>query len=145
MPFCDGEFTKTTDETGKVFIVTGANAGIGKETVLEIAKRGGTVIMACRNMEKANQAREEIVSATNNPNIFVRKLDLSSMDSIRQFAEGFKKERDSLHVLINNAGVMGLPRTLTKDGFEMQLGVNHMGHFLLTHLLLDVLKLPAEL
>ncbi|KAH8325136.1 hypothetical protein KR074_002946, partial [Drosophila pseudoananassae] len=127
----------------KVFIVTGANAGIGKETVLEIAKRGGTVFMACRNMEKANQAREEIVSATNNPNIFVRKLDLSSMDSIRQFAEGFKKERDSLNVLINNAGVMGLPKTLTKDGFEMQLGVNHMGHFLLTHLLLDVLKKTA--
>lgn len=87
MPFCDGEFTKQTDETGKVFIVTGANAGIGKETVLEIAKRGGTVFMACRNMEKAKQAREEIVRATNNPNIFVRQLDLCSMDSIRQFAE----------------------------------------------------------
>ncbi|KAH8275613.1 hypothetical protein KR026_011496, partial [Drosophila bipectinata] len=143
MPFCDGEFTKTTDETGKVFIVTGGNVGIGKETVLEIAKRGGTVIMACRNMEKANQAREEIVSATNNPNVFVRKLDLGSMDSIRQFAEGFKKEKDNLHVLINNAGVMGLPRTLTKDGFEMQMGINHMGHFLLTHLLLDVLKKTA--
>ncbi|XP_017107883.2 retinol dehydrogenase 12-like [Drosophila bipectinata] len=143
MPFCDGEFTKKTDETGKVFIVTGGNAGIGKETVLEIAKRGGTVIMACRNIEKANQAREEIVSATNNPNVCVRKLDLGSMDSIRQFAEGFKKEKDNLHVLINNAGVMGLPRTLTKDGFEMQMGINHMGHFLLTHLLLDVLKKTA--
>ncbi|XP_037714196.1 retinol dehydrogenase 13-like [Drosophila subpulchrella] len=137
------QFTKKTDETGKVFIVTGANTGIGKETVLEIAKRGGTVYMACRDMNRCEKARQDIVRESNNTNIFARELDLSSLESIRKFAAGFKKEQDKLHVLINNAGVMHCPRTLTKDGFEMQLGVNHMGHFLLTHLLLDVLKKTA--
>ncbi|XP_002032781.2 retinol dehydrogenase 12 [Drosophila sechellia] len=138
-----GQFIKQTDETGKVFIVTGANTGIGKETVLEIAKRGGTVYMACRDMNRCEKARQDIIRETNNQNIFSRELDLSSMESIRKFAAGFKKEQDKLHVLINNAGVMHCPKTLTKDGFEMQLGVNHMGHFLLTHLLLDVLKKTA--
>ncbi|KAH8277835.1 hypothetical protein KR018_008507, partial [Drosophila ironensis] len=136
-------FTKQTNETGKVFIVTGANAGIGKETVLEIAKRGGTIYMACRNMEKCEKARQEIFDLTNNSNLFSRELDLSSLESIRKFALGFKQEQDKLHVLINNAGVFQTSRCLTKDGFEMQLGVNHMGHFLLTHLLLDVLKKSA--
>ncbi|XP_017061506.1 retinol dehydrogenase 13-like [Drosophila ficusphila] len=138
-----GTFTKQTDETGKVFIVTGANTGIGKETVLEIAKRGGTVYMACRDMNRCEKARQDIVRESNNTNIFARELDLSSLDSIRKFAAGFKKEQDKLHVLINNAGVMHCKKSLTKDGFEMQLGVNHMGHFLLTHLLLDVLKKTA--
>ncbi|XP_041447735.1 retinol dehydrogenase 13 [Drosophila obscura] len=138
-----GQFKKDTDETGKVFIVTGANTGIGKETVREIAKRGGTVYMACRDINRCERARLEIVSETNNKNIFSRVLDLSSLDSIREFAAGFKKEQDKLHVLINNAGVMRCPKALTKDGFEMQLGVNHMGHFLLTNLLLDVLKKSA--
>ncbi|XP_017026977.1 retinol dehydrogenase 12-like [Drosophila kikkawai] len=138
-----GQFIKQTNETGKVFIVTGANTGIGKETVLEIAKRGGTVYMACRDMNRCNRARDEIIKETNNQNIFSRELDLSSFDSIRKFAAGFKREQDKLHVLINNAGVMHCPKSLTKDGIEMQLGVNHVGHFLLTHLLLDVLKKTA--
>ncbi|KAH8372625.1 hypothetical protein KR009_001283 [Drosophila setifemur] len=138
-----GKFTKQTNETGKVFIVTGANTGIGKETVLEIAKRGGTVYMACRDMNRCEAARQDIIAKTNNQNIFARELDLSSLESIRKFASGFKREQTKLHVLINNAGVMHCPKALTKDGFEMQLGVNHMGHFLLTHLLLDVLKKTA--
>lgn len=138
-----GQFKKDTDETGKVFIVTGANTGIGKETVREIAKRGGTVYMACRDMNRCERARLEIVKETNNKNIFSRVLDLSSLDSVRKFAADFKQEQDKLHVLINNAGVMRCPKALTKDGFEMQLGVNHMGHFLLTNLLLDVLKKSA--
>ncbi|XP_017027013.1 retinol dehydrogenase 13-like [Drosophila kikkawai] len=140
---CDGKFTKQTDETGKVFIVTGSNTGIGKATVLEIAKRGGTVYMACRDMNRCNEARDEIIKETNNQNIYSRELDLSSFDSIRNFAAGFKREQDKLHVLINNAGVSFCPKSLTKDGIEMQLGVNHVGHFLLTHLLLDVLKETA--
>ncbi|XP_017108597.2 retinol dehydrogenase 13-like [Drosophila bipectinata] len=138
-----GKFEKATNETGKVFIITGANTGIGKETALEIARRGGTVYMACRDMNRCEQARKEIVQETNNQNVFSRQLDLSSLDSIRKFAAGFLKEQDKLHVLINNAGVMRCPKTLTKDGFEIQLGVNHIGHFLLTHLLLDVLKKTA--
>ncbi|XP_023031495.1 retinol dehydrogenase 12-like [Drosophila willistoni] len=99
--------------------------------------------MACRDMKKCKETRQEIVDETKNNNIFTRLLDLSSLDSIRQFAKDFKAEQTKLHILINNAGVMRCPRNLTKDGFEMQIGVNHMGHFLLTHLLLDVLKASA--
>ncbi|XP_017107897.2 retinol dehydrogenase 12-like [Drosophila bipectinata] len=138
-----GKFTKHTNETGKVFIITGANTGIGKETALEIAKRGGTVYLACRNMNRCEKARQEIILESNNQNVFARELDLSSLESIRKFAAGFKREQKQLNVLINNAGVMHIEKTLTKDGFELQLGVNHMGHFLLTHLLLDVLKKTA--
>ncbi|XP_017027094.1 retinol dehydrogenase 13-like [Drosophila kikkawai] len=137
------QFKKHTDEPGKVFIVTGSNTGIGKEIVRELAKRGGTVYIACRDLKRCEQARLEIVRESNNPNVFSRELDLNSLDSIHKFVAGFKREQDKLHVLINNAGIMRCPRRLTKDGFESQLGVNHMGHFLLTNLLLDVLKKSA--
>ncbi|XP_015040263.2 retinol dehydrogenase 12 isoform X2 [Drosophila pseudoobscura] len=135
-----GKFTKETDETNKVFIVTGSNSGIGKETVRELAKRGATVYMACRDMKKCEEAREEIVLETKNKYVYCRECDLASLDSIRNFVAAFKREQKTLNILINNAGVMRCPRSLTKDGFEMQLGVNHMGHFLLTTLLLDLLK-----
>ncbi|XP_033152640.1 retinol dehydrogenase 12 isoform X1 [Drosophila mauritiana] len=135
-----GQFTKETNETGKVFIVTGANTGIGKETVRDIAKRGGTVYMACRNLKKCEEAREEIVLETKNKYVYCRQCDLASQESIRHFVAAFKREQEHLHVLINNAGVMRCPRSLTSDGIELQLGVNHMGHFLLTNLLLGLLK-----
>ncbi|XP_060655209.1 retinol dehydrogenase 13-like isoform X2 [Drosophila nasuta] len=135
-----GKFEKQTDETGKVVIVTGSNTGIGKETVLELARRGATVYMACRDKSRAEQARLEVIRETNNQNIFFRELDLASLDSVRKFVDEFKKEQSKLDILINNAGIMHCPRMLTKEGFEMQLGVNHMGHFLLTNLLLDLLK-----
>ncbi|XP_041449146.1 retinol dehydrogenase 13-like isoform X2 [Drosophila obscura] len=138
-----GQFTRRTDETGKVVIVTGCNTGIGKETVMELARRGATVYMACRDMKKCEQARQEILEKTKNRNIFSRELDLCSLDSVRRFAANFKKENKQLHILINNAGVMDCPKLLTKDGFEMQIGVNHMGHFLLTNLLIDVLRSSA--
>ncbi|KAH8252494.1 hypothetical protein KR032_000257 [Drosophila birchii] len=138
-----GKFRKQTDETGKVAIVTGGNTGLGKETVMELARRGATVYMACRDKEKGEKARREIVKKTGNSNVFARECDLSSQDSIREFVKGFKKEQRELHILINNAGVFWVPRSLTKEGFEMHLGVNHIGHFLLTHLLLDVLKRSA--
>ncbi|EDW02225.1 retinol dehydrogenase 12 [Drosophila grimshawi] len=138
-----GKFKKYTNETGKVVIVTGSNTGIGKETVLELARRNATIYMACRDKKRAEQAMKEIVQETNNKSIFVRELDLASLDSIRKFVDDFKKEQDKLHILINNAGVMRCPHMLTKNGFEMQLGVNHMGHFLLTNLLLDLLKKTA--
>ncbi|KAH8314464.1 hypothetical protein KR059_009173 [Drosophila kikkawai] len=138
-----GKFRKQTDETGKVAIVTGGNTGLGKETVMELARRGATVYMACRNKEKGEKARREIVKTTGNSNVFSRECDLSSQDSIREFVSGFKKEQRELHILINNAGVFWVPRSLTKEGYEMHLGVNHIGHFLLTHLLLDVLKRSA--
>ncbi|XP_033217576.1 retinol dehydrogenase 13-like [Belonocnema kinseyi] len=129
--------------TDKVVIVTGANSGIGKETVRSLAKREAKVIMACRDLHKCEAARQELVLDTLNKHIYCRKCDLASQKSIRQFAERFKKEFKELHVLINNAGVMNCPQATTKDGIEMQLGVNHMGHFLLTNLLLDTLKASA--
>ncbi|XP_068146887.1 retinol dehydrogenase 13-like isoform X1 [Drosophila tropicalis] len=138
-----GQFTTQTNETGRVVIVTGANTGIGKETTWELARRGATVYMACRDMNKCEEARAEIVKDTQNKYVYCRQCDLSSLDSIRHFIAEFKREQEQLHVLINNAGVMRCPRSVTKDGFEMQLGVNHMGHFLLTNLLLDLLKKSA--
>lgn len=83
----DGKFTKQTDETGKVVIVTGANTGIGKETVLELARRGATVYMACRDKNRAEQAREEVILETKNTNVFFLELDLSSLESIRKFVD----------------------------------------------------------
>ncbi|KZC11201.1 Retinol dehydrogenase 13 [Dufourea novaeangliae] len=124
----------------KVAIVTGSNTGIGKQVVHELAKRGAKVIMACRDMEKCETARCDIVLTTGNKYVYCRKCDLASQESIRQFVTQFQKEHSKLHILINNAGVMRCPKSYTNEGIEMQLGVNHMGHFLLTNLLLDVLK-----
>lgn len=126
----------------KVVIITGANSGIGKATALDLARRGARVYLACRSSDKGEAARLEIIKATDNQQIFYRHLDLASMHSIRQFVAGFSAEESRLDVLINNAGLTG-PRQLTEDGFEMQIGVNHMGHFLLTNLLLDLLKKSA--
>lgn len=125
---------------GKTVIVTGASSGIGKETAIELAKRGARVILACRDEEKATKVRAEIVVETANRNVEVKKLDLASMASIREFAKDVNINERHVDILINNAGVMRCPKTLTEDGFEMQLGVNHLGHFLLTNLLLDKLK-----
>ncbi|KAH8373051.1 hypothetical protein KR009_011199 [Drosophila setifemur] len=136
-----GKFFAETDENGKVVIVTGANTGIGKETVRELARRGATVYMACRNMKKCEEAK--IVFETKNQLVYCRQCDLASQESIRHFVDAFKLEQEELHILINNAGVMRCPRYLTIDGIELQLGVNHMGHFLLTNLLLDHLKKTA--
>ncbi|XP_055531095.1 retinol dehydrogenase 13-like [Wyeomyia smithii] len=128
---------------GKVVIVTGANTGIGKETAMFLARRGAHVYMACRDMTRCETARQEVVLETKNANVYCRQCDLSSLQSVRKFAEQFKQEQNRLDILINNAGVMRCPRSLTKEGIELQLGVNHMGHFLLTNLLLDMLKLSA--
>lgn len=127
----------------KIIIVTGANTGIGKEITLDLASRDAKVIMACRDMEKCEVTRRNIVLETRNKYVYCRKCDLASQESIIKFVDQFKKEYDKLHILINNAGVMRCPKTLTKEGIEMQFGVNHIGHFLLTNLLLDVLKASA--
>ena len=126
---------------GKTVLITGANAGIGKETALDLAKRGARVIMACRDLKKGETALNDIVEKTGSKNVVLKQLDLASLKSIREFAENVNKNEPRLHVLINNAGVMLVPElTKTEDGFEMQMGVNHLGHFLLTNLLLDLLK-----
>ncbi|XP_019823543.2 retinol dehydrogenase 12 [Bos indicus] len=128
---------------GKVVVITGANTGIGKETARELARRGARVYIACRDVLKGESAASEIQADTKNSQVLVRKLDLSDTKSIRAFAEGFLAEEKQLHILINNAGVMLCPYSKTADGFETHLAVNHLGHFLLTHLLLGRLKESA--
>jgi NAD(P)-dependent dehydrogenase (short-subunit alcohol dehydrogenase family) len=129
---------------GKTVIITGSNTGIGKETALNLAKRGARVIMACRNLQKAETALQEIVQKSGNENVVAKHLDLASLKSVREFSEDVNSNELRLDALINNAGVMCLSTlTRTEDGFEMQMGVNHLGHFLLTNLLLDLLKKSA--
>ena len=125
---------------GKVAIITGANTGIGKETAVDFAQRNARVIMACRNVEKGREALDEVVKRSGSNKVVLKKLDLSSLASVRKFAEEILKEEPRLDILVNNAGVMMCPYSKTEDGFEMQIGVNHFGHFLLTNLLLDRLK-----
>ncbi|KAM8947360.1 retinol dehydrogenase 13 [Pelodytes ibericus] len=125
---------------GKTVIVTGANTGIGKETALELAKRGGKVIMACRDMEKCENAARDIRGKTLNHNVFAKHLDLASTKSIKEFAKTILKDEEHVDILINNAAVMRCPQWKTEDNFDMQFGVNHLGHFLLTNLLLEKMK-----
>ena len=125
---------------GKTVVITGGNTGIGKETAVDLATRGAKVIIGCRNLEKGQAAVQEIQTRSGNEKVFVEKLDLSSLASVRQFADGILKNEPRLDILINNAGVMGCPYQMTEDGLEMQFGVNHIGHFLLTLLLLDLMK-----
>lgn len=134
-----GRFENTIQADGKIVLITGANTGIGRETAKELAKRGAHVYMACRDMKKCEEAREDIVLETLNQHVYCRKCDLASFQSIREFAQRFQQEQTKLDILINNAGVMRCPKATTKDGIELQLGVNHMGHFLLTNLLLNML------
>ncbi len=129
--------------TDRIAMITGADSGIGKETAAGLAAQQYTVVLACRNMEKAHAAREEIVSRTGNRNPAVLHLDLASFQSIRRCARDFLDRYDRLDILINNAGVFPSRRRLTEEGFELQFGVNHLGHFLLTCLLLERLKQSA--
>jgi NAD(P)-dependent dehydrogenase (short-subunit alcohol dehydrogenase family) len=128
------------DLTGRLAIVTGANSGLGLETTRELARRGARVIMAVRNRAKAEAARLSVLAAVPHAAIELRDLDLSSLTSIRAFAAELLTDRTPLNLLINNAGVMAIPRQTTSDGFEMQFGVNHLGHFALTALLMPVLQ-----
>jgi NAD(P)-dependent dehydrogenase (short-subunit alcohol dehydrogenase family) len=127
------------DQKGKVFVVTGSNSGIGLEAAEALAGRGAHVIMACRSAGKAKEAEDRIKAKHLEARIDVRALDLSSLARIRAFAEQLTKDHEAIDVLVNNAGIMAVPRALTADGFEMQIGTNHLGHFALTGLLLPVL------
>lgn len=133
------------DLTGKVIIVTGANSGIGFEAAKEFARKGAQTILACRSLEKAEAALEEIVAEIPNAPAEIMQLDLASLDSVRAFAAAFKAKYDRLDVLVNNAGIMMVPYGTTEDGFERQFGTNHLGHFALTGLLIDLLlKTPGS-
>ena len=125
---------------GKTAIITGANTGIGLETAVDFAQRNGRVILACRSKEKGEAAVEQVKKRSGNNNVVFMPLDLSSLDSVRSFCASVLDSEPRLDILVNNAGVMACPYAKTADGFEMQFGVNHLGHFLLTNLLLDRLK-----
>ncbi len=127
------------DQTGKLAVVTGGNSGLGYKTVRELARHGAHVVLACRTPAKGQAARDQILDEVAGAAIEVMKLDLADLASIRDFAEGFKSDHTQLHILVNNAGVMATPRRATADGFELQLGTNHLGHFALNGLLLGVL------
>lgn len=125
-------------------IITGGNCGIGKATATELAKRGMSITLACRNKEKGDIACSEISRLSGNPHVRAMVCDLASFKSVRQFVKEYQGEGLPLHVLVNNAGIMACPQSYTEDGFEKQFGVNHLGHFLLTVLLLETLVESAS-
>ncbi len=133
-------FNNIPDLQGKTIIVTGGNSGLGYESVKAFAHKGAKVVLACRNLEKGEKAKNEIIQANSKGKIEVMMIDLMDLGSVKQFAHDFKSKYSALDVLLNNAGIMATPYFKTKDGFEAQFGTNHLGHFALTGLLLDVLK-----
>lgn len=128
---------------GKVAIVTGGNGGIGRYIAEDLVKRGAKVYLACRDEKSAEEVVKEIKGKTKSDHIFFLKCDLASFKSVQSFVDAFKKKEDSLHYLVNNAGIMMAPQKTTEDKFEEHLQVNYLGHFMLTHLLLDYLKTSA--
>lgn len=131
-------------QKGKIAIATGSNTGIGYETALGLAQTGMKVIMACRNLDKAEQAKQQILTQVPEAELEVMALDLSQLSSVRVFADTYRQRFSRLDLLINNAGIMVPPYQKTEDGFESQMGVNYLGHFLLTALLLDLMPDTAE-
>ncbi len=128
---------------GKVCLVTGANTGIGYATAVGLAERGATVVMLCRDAARGATAVRDAQQATGNPHVELLLCDLASLESIRQAATDFQARHGALHVLINNASVIPRQREVTVDGLERQFAVNHLAYFLLTNLLLDVVKASA--
>jgi NAD(P)-dependent dehydrogenase (short-subunit alcohol dehydrogenase family) len=128
---------------GRTCLITGANSGIGKVMALEIAKKGANVVMVCRSKELGQAAQKEIVAQSNNQSVELLLADLSSMKQVRDLAEEFEQKHDKLHILINNAALWPTKRIMTSDGLETQFAINHLSHFLLTNLLLDIIKSSA--
>ncbi len=131
------------DQTGRIALVTGGNGGLGLETARALADHGARVIIAARNEEKARLAEADIRASSPDATVEVRPLDLASLASVEELARSVLADTDHLDLLLNNAGVMGIPEHQTDDGFEMQFGVNHLGHYALTALLLPLLVRTA--
>jgi NAD(P)-dependent dehydrogenase (short-subunit alcohol dehydrogenase family) len=131
------------DQTGRTAVITGANTGLGYETAAALAARGASVVLAVRNLDKGKEAARRIEQSTLGAQVALQQLDLTSLDSINAAAGELRDQYDTIDLLINNAGVMWTPKSTTKDGFELQFGTNHLGHFAFTGLLLDRL-LPVE-
>ena len=134
--------TESGELSGRTFLITGANTGIGYATAADLAKRGGRVYLACRSEQKGQAAAAALVAATGNEAVTVLPLDLGDLASVRACAQQFLARGEPLHVLINNGGVAGT-RGITANGFELAFGVNHLGHFVLTTALLDCLAASA--
>lgn len=132
-----------TDLSGRRFVVTGANSGIGWEVTRQLARQGAQVVLACRRREEGERRVAELSAEHPGARVEVGTLDLGDLASIRSFASGLRERSEALHGLINNAGVMNTPRGTTRDGFETQFGINHLGHFLLTEELLPLLRAGA--
>lgn len=131
---------KIPDQGGRTAVVTGANSGIGFETAKVLSEKGCRVVMACRSKKKGEEARDQIKRDFPSADLHVMKLDLADLESVREFVSDFKDFSSGLDLLINNAGIMAIPLRRTSQGFEMQFGVNHLGHFALTGLLFGLLK-----
>ena len=125
------------DQSGRVAVITGANTGLGYETAAALAEHGAHVVLAVRNVDKGKDAAARITAAYPRADVALQELDLTSLDSVRAAAQQLRADHDRIDLLINNAGVMYTPKSNTKDGFELQFGTNHLGHFAFTGLLLD--------
>ncbi|MGB3332909.1 MAG: SDR family NAD(P)-dependent oxidoreductase [Mycobacterium sp.] len=133
------------DQTGRVAVITGANTGLGYETALALAARGAHVVLAVRNLDKGKDAATLISRRSPGASVALQELDLTSLDSVRTAAAQLRADHDRIDLLINNAGVMWTPKSTTEDGFELQFGTNHLGHFAFTGLLLDrLLPVPGS-
>ncbi len=128
------------DQTGKVAVITGGNSGIGYQAALMLCAAGAHVVIACRNERKGRMAASGVCNTMRDPSISTVTLDLADLASVRTCADKLHQAHDRIDMLINNAGVMAIPQRATADGFEMQLGTNHLGHFALTGLVLDLLQ-----
>uniref|UniRef100_A0A8D3BGC0 Dehydrogenase/reductase 12-like a n=1 Tax=Scophthalmus maximus TaxID=52904 RepID=A0A8D3BGC0_SCOMX len=129
---------------GRSFMITGANSGIGRATAMAIAKRGGTIHMVCRNKDKAEEARADIVKETGNKEVYVHILDMSETKKVGEFAEGFKRKYKALNVLINNAGSIMSQRDVNAEGLEKSFATNVLGIYILTKSLIPLLEKSAD-
>ena len=124
-------------QSGRIAVITGSNTGVGYEAAAILAEKGAHVVLAVRNLDKGNDAKARITARCPNSVVTVQELDLASLESVRKAADELRAAHPRIDILINNAGVMTLEKTATEDGFELQFGTNHLGHFALTGLLLD--------